>query len=118
MHISALVASLVLAVAMLGSGVAKLVRAQRVVAMMQAVGVREPMLPLLGGLQIAATIGLVLGVWVPVLANAAAVGLILYFAGAIGAHLRARDPNWQGAALFLALSTATLILLVLVPQRG
>lgn len=115
MHIAAITASLVLAASMLGSGLAKLARAPRVVAMMEAVGVRGPLLILLGGLQIAAAIGLVVDVWIPGLAIAAAVGLVLYFAGAISAHLRARDPNLQGAALFLILSAATLTLLLIAP---
>jgi uncharacterized membrane protein YphA (DoxX/SURF4 family) len=103
---------------MVGSGFAKLLRAPRVVAMMQAVGVGGPLLPLLGGLQIAAAIGLVAGVGIPALAIAAAVGLVLYFAGAISAHLRARDPNRQGAVLFLILSAATLTLLVIATRHG
>ena len=41
------------------------------------------------------------------------LGLVLYFAGAIVAHLRARDPAMQGAAAFLALAVATTAVLLL-----
>jgi hypothetical protein len=112
-HIAAVIASVILALAMLASGVMKVLRAPRIVTMMGAVGVTPRQLPALGVLQIAATLGLIAGIWVPALAIAAAIGLILYFAGAIIAHVRAHDPASQGAILFLALAAVTLALLLL-----
>jgi hypothetical protein len=112
-HIAALITSLILAVAMLASGVMKVIRAPRIVSMMGAVGVTPRQLPFLGALQIAAAIGLTAGIWFPALAIAATIGLVLYFAGAITAHVRAKDPAIQGAILFVAVSAATLTLLIL-----
>ncbi|MFB2599236.1 DoxX family protein [Herbiconiux sp. P17] len=113
MHIAAVIASVVLALAMLASGVMKVIRAPRIVAMMGAVGVTPRQLPVLGALQIAATVGLIAGIWLPTLGIAAAIGLILYFAGANIAHVRAHDPAFQGAILFLVCATITLALLLL-----
>lgn len=111
MHISAIVVSLVLALAMLASGAFKLSRAPHIMKFAESVHLTPPQLTMLGGLQIAATVGLVWGVWFRPFAIAAAVGLVLYFAGAVGAHVRAGDRSMQGAVGFLLLSGVTLTLL-------
>lgn len=67
------------------------------------------MLPL-GTLLASGALGLVIGFAVPTLGTAAAVGLILYFLCAIGAHLRVRDSGVGGAVSFLLLAAAALIL--------
>ncbi|GAB7070513.1 DoxX family protein [Mycobacterium hodleri] len=113
MHVAALILSVVLGLAMLASGVMKLIRAPRIVSMMAAVHVTPPQLTALGALQVASTIGLVAGIWFPPLAIAAAIGLVLYFTGAIVAHVRAGDPAMQGAVAFLLLAGATTVTLVL-----
>lgn len=57
----------------------------------------------------AGAVGLLTGFAVPLLGTAAAVGLILYFIGALGAHIRVRDRGIGGAASFLVLAVAVLI---------
>jgi hypothetical protein len=54
------------------------------------------------------SIGLLIGFAVPVLGTAAAIGLVLYFIGALGAHIRAHDRGFGGAVSFLALAVAAL----------
>lgn len=54
--------------------------------------------------------GLLVGFAVPALGIAAAGALVLYFVCAIGAHLRAGDRKIGGAAFFLTMATATLVL--------
>ena len=54
-------------------------------------------------------LGLLIGLAVPVLGTAAAIGLVLYFVCALGAHLRVRDPGIGGAVSFLVLAVAALI---------
>lgn len=66
------------------------------------------MIPL-GTLLAAGAIGLLIGLAVPVLGEVAAVGLILYFIGAVSAHIRARDPGFGGAVSFLALAACALV---------
>src|SRR5689334_19004363 len=53
-------------------------------------------------------LGLLIGFAVPVLGTAAAIGLVLYFAGARSADLRVRDPGIGGAVSFLVLAVAAL----------
>ncbi|MEG8035495.1 DoxX family protein [Sphingomonas sp. LR61] len=113
MHIAAIVLSLVLAVALLGSGVMKLVRNPKIVASMQAVHVTPSQMTVLGVLEVAAAAGLVIGIWWVPLAIAAAIGAVVYFVGAVVAHLRAHDKDLQGAVVLLVLSVATLVVLLL-----
>ena len=66
----------------------------------------------LGFLLGAGSLGLVAGFAVPVLGTAAACGLVLYFASAAGAHIRARDtrlPAWVNWAAFFSLAVAVLV---------
>jgi uncharacterized membrane protein YphA (DoxX/SURF4 family) len=112
-HIAAVILSLVLAAAMLGSGVMKLVGAAPMRANMASVHVTPSQMRVLGVLEVLATIGLLAGLWIPALGIAAAIGSIVYFVGAIVAHVRAHDKGLQGAAALLVLSVATLVVLLL-----
>lgn len=68
---------------------------------------RSWMLPL-GTLLAAGALGLLVGIAVPVLGVLAACGLVLYFLGALAAHLRVRDRDLGGWALYFALAVAAL----------
>ena len=57
-------------------------------------------------------LGLLVGIRVPLIGIAAAVGLVLFFVGAIITHLRARDYSFGLAAVFLLLAVAALVLRV------
>ncbi|MFE3194168.1 DoxX family protein [Nocardia sp. NPDC059240] len=113
MHITALILSVLLALAMLQSGLMKFVRPAWIRQFAAAVHLNTSQLAILGTLQIAATLGLIGGIWFPPVAIAAAIGLVLYFVGAIAAHLRSHDPNMLGAIIFLTFSLATSSLLIL-----
>jgi hypothetical protein len=65
------------------------------------------MIPL-GVLLAAGALGLLVGFAVPLLGTLAAVGLVLYFLGALGAHLRARNYQLGAPAFFLSLAAAAL----------
>lgn len=69
---------------------------------------RRWMIPF-GILLASGALGLLIGFAVPVLGTAAAIGLVLYFTCALGAHLRVRDPGIGGAVSFLVLAVAALI---------
>jgi hypothetical protein len=71
-------------------------------------GIPRKYVPVLGSLLAAGTAGLLLGFAVPVLGTAAAAGLVLYFAGALGAHLRAGSRNLAGWAVFAVTVDANL----------
>jgi hypothetical protein len=75
------------------------------------VGVPLSWLLPLGGLKAAGAVGLLVGIAVPVIGAAAAVGLVLFFVCAVFAHLRVR---WYATlafpGTFLLLAVAALVL--------
>lgn len=69
---------------------------------------RRWMVPL-GILLAGGAVGLLVGLAVPALGTAAAIGLVLYFVCAVSAHLRVGDRQIGGAVFFLLLATAALV---------
>jgi hypothetical protein len=61
---------------------------------------------ILAACEFAGAAGLVLGIWWPLLGVAAGVGLVLYFVGAIAAHLRVDDVKGMGPAAFMLVLAA------------
>jgi membrane-bound ClpP family serine protease len=62
----------------------------------------------LGVLLAAGSLGLLAGFAVPLLGTLAAAGLVLYFLGALIAHLRVGSRQLVGWALFLSIAVASL----------
>jgi hypothetical protein len=62
----------------------------------------------LGLLLAAGALGLLVGFVVPALGVLAAGGLVLYFVGAFGAHLRARNYEFGPWAVYFSLAVAAL----------
>jgi uncharacterized membrane protein YphA (DoxX/SURF4 family) len=111
MFIACVVVSVLLGLMALGSAMGKLTKAQTSVDTITGVGVPLAWFPWLGAAEILGGLGVIVGLAVAPLGVAAAGGLVLYFLGAVGAHLRKQD--YQGArlpALPLLLSIAALIL--------
>lgn len=102
------VATLLLALLALASAVAKLGREARVFDNLTRAGVPARAFPYLAGLLLVGAVGLLVGLWWPPLAVAAAVGLTLYFLGAVGAHLRARDDSFVPPLVLTVLSSVVL----------
>jgi hypothetical protein len=73
-------------------------------------GVPRAWVPRLGLCLAAGALGLLAGLAVPLLGVLAAVGLVLYFIGALIAHLRVGSRQIVGGVVFLSLSVAALIL--------
>ncbi len=99
-----------------GIAVADLLRARFVLANSAEVAVPPSWLPWLAGLKAAGAAGLLLGLLgARPLGVAAAVGLVLFFAGAVAAHVRARVLHNIAFPLgYLALNAAALALAVAV----
>ena len=75
------------------------------------VGVPLRVFPVLAGLEIAGAIGVVAGLWLAPLGIAAAAGVVLYFVGAIAAHVRVGDVKGVASPLvMLALAVVVLVL--------
>lgn len=66
-------------------------------------------LPVLGSLLAAGSAGLLAGFAVPLLGVLAAAGLVLYFVGALVAHLRVGSRQLVGWAVFFLTSVAALV---------
>jgi hypothetical protein len=80
---------------------------------MTRVRVQRWMLYPLAVLKIAGALGLVIGIGMPALGVAAAIGLVLFFVGAITAHIRVRDfSSIPFPGIFLVLAIASLVLRV------
>jgi len=69
-------------------------------------------MPLLAVLELLAALGLLVGIWAKAAGLAAAAGLVLYFIGAVIAHLRAKETvkDLFPAALLATISLVTLLL--------
>ncbi|MBH0778440.1 DoxX family protein [Nocardia bovistercoris] len=116
MNIATVLITGLLALAVTGSAVATLTRQPAIVATVEAVGFPTAHLRVLGALKLAAALGLGLGLlWLPI-SVAAAAGLVAYFLAAVYLHIRARDNAIVPPTVFLALSVAALVLLVLVAR--
>jgi DoxX-like family len=72
-------------------------------------------LPFVAAAQLAGAIGLLLGLRVdPIVGLAAAIGLVVFFIGAIAVHIGSGAyKSIPGPALFLALAIATVVFAVL-----
>jgi hypothetical protein len=66
-------------------------------------------IPVLGTLLAAGSLGLLAGFAVPLLGTLAAGGLVLYFLGALGAHLRVGSRKLIGWAVFSSVAVAALV---------
>jgi hypothetical protein len=86
----------------------------------EVVGFPVSLFPLLAACEIAGGIGLLVGIYRPKLGVAAAIGLVLYFVGAIIGHIRVED--WAGlkapiTPFLLAVTTLTLRVLSMPRAR-
>lgn len=105
------VLTLVTAAINLWAATADFMRARFVLANATELDLPLKWLPTLGALKAAGAAGLLLGLaGVPLIDTAAATGLVLFFLGAVGIHLRKRVyHNIAYPAIFLALPTAVLL---------
>lgn len=105
--------AVVLAAIAIVSAMGKLRKMPQVIESMTHVGVKPNQIPVLAYLEIAGAIGILIGIAVPLLAFISAGALMLYFAGAVIAHLRVKDKFKDFApALFLAVLFGYLAYLV------
>ncbi|CCQ15007.1 putative integral membrane protein [Rhodococcus sp. AW25M09] len=113
MFILTLIISVLLAVALTFSAVGKLTRNDSVIPMLEQVGVPPDKIPWLAYLEILGAVGLLVGLAVWPIGVAAAVGVVLYFVGAVAAHLRVKDKEFAPAAGLAVFAVAALVLRVL-----
>jgi DoxX-like family len=88
---------------------------KQVLINMAKAGVPESWITMLGLLKAAGAVGLLIGIGVPLIGVTAAIGLILFFVGAIITHLRVHDYSFGLAIVFLLLAVSALILRLASP---
>lgn len=92
MHVLGIVLTVLIALVTLVSAIGKLTGMQQVSELLDSVGVEGPLRQALPFIQIAGAVGALLGlIALPDLGVAATAGLTLYYAGALGFHLRTGD---------------------------
>lgn len=112
MFIATVVVSALLALAALGSAAGKLTKNPKIVENMTKLSVPLAWLPRLAVAEIAGAVGLLVGLGVPAIGIAAAIGLIAYFVGAVITHVRAKDKELAPAAVLALVAVAALVLRV------
>ena len=116
MTILLIVLGALLCAAVTASALGKLRGMPQVVQTLTHVGLTPGQIRALGVVMLLGVLGIVAGIWVPMLGVLAALGLVLYFAGGVIAHLRVKDPI-KDAAPALGLGVLSLIVLVLELMR-
>jgi hypothetical protein len=91
------------------------IRFKYVLINMAKANVPESWITTLGLLKAAGAVGLLIGIGVPLIGVAAAVGLVLFFISAIITHLRAHDYSFGLALVFLLLAVAALVVRLASP---
>ncbi|GLW74876.1 membrane protein [Kitasatospora phosalacinea] len=111
MFVSLVAVTVFMSVLLLVSAGAKSLRTRHITEQMSTLGVPQGMMALLIGAQVAGAAGAVAGLrWGPV-GIAAAIGLTLYFAGAVASHLRVGDLKGAPPAAVLTVVSVALIVL-------
>ena len=109
MHIAYVLVTIVVALANSYAAALSFAGAESVKVVADTVRVpRKWMIPF-GVLLACGAAGLLAGFVVPALGTVAAVGLVVYFIGAVSAHIRVRDPKVTAAVSFLVMAIAALV---------
>jgi hypothetical protein len=117
MFIAYIIVAILVSAMLVSSAITKLRRNPSVVHSIHEVA-KVPLswLPWLAACEIAAAVGLLIGIfWWP-LGVAAAIGIIIYFIGACTAHIRAKDFKGLSAPVVIALVAIAILVLRLLSQ--
>lgn len=112
MFTACIVVTVLVSLALLGSAAGKLTKQPMVVEQLTAVGVPDSRFPQLAALEIAGAVGMLVGLKFAGLGVLAGVCVVLYFVGAVVAHLRANDKQIAGAVVLGLLAAAAVALRV------
>ncbi|MEU8766630.1 DoxX family protein [Streptomyces griseus] len=113
MFIAYAVVGVLLAFALGASAALTFTRNEAVTASMGKVGVPGTWFPWLASLKAAGALGLLIGLGAPLIGSAAAVGVVLYFVGAVVTHLRVKGYEIAPPVVLALLAAAALALRVL-----
>ena len=110
MFLAYIVVSILAAAANGFSATLDFIRYEPILINMDKANVPKSWLTTLGIFKAAGALGLLVGISIPLIGTAAAIGLILFFVAAIITHLRAHDYSFGLALVFLLLAVAPLVL--------
>ncbi|MFB6623284.1 MULTISPECIES: DoxX family protein [unclassified Streptomyces] len=110
MFIGYAVVAALLALALSASAFLTFTRSPQIVGNMTKLDVPESWLPRLATLKAAGALGLLAGLAVPALGGAAAIGVTLYFIGALITHLRVKDYEVAPVVVITLLAISALVL--------
>ena len=116
MTVTLVITATLLGLVAAATGLGKISKQAALVETLSQVGVRENQVPMLGALEVAGAIGLLVGIWVTPIGIAAAIGLACYFLGAVIAHLR-KGHGVQEFAPALVLFVLAAVVMVLELNR-
>lgn len=108
MYTAFVIVSVLAAAALVFSATVDFIRYEKVLSNMTRARVPESWLTTLGALKAAGAAGLLVGLGVPVIGAAAAIGVICFFIGAIVTHIRAGWYDFRFPAVYLALAVGSL----------
>ena len=113
MFVATIILSVLLAAMFCVSAFFKITRRQPFVQVYAEIGVPERWLNALAAALLAGALGLLVGLWLAPIGIAAAIGLILYFIGGVGFHVKAKDwKNTPAPTIILVLVIVVLVLRV------
>ncbi|MCZ0984810.1 DoxX family protein [Streptomyces diastatochromogenes] len=110
MFVGYVVAAVLVAVMLVFSGRGMIVKDERVMASLNAVQVADTWRLPLAAVKFAGALGLLVGIAYRPLGIAAAVGVVLFFVGAAGAHLRVKDGKGAAFPMILVAVSAVPVL--------
>lgn len=116
MNIALVIIAALLGIAAVFSAVGKLRGMPQVVQTLNHVGVKDSQIPILAVIELLGALGLLVGIWVPILGTLAALGFTIYFLVAFIAHLRMKD-SMKDAGPALLLTIVSIVVLVLELAR-
>ncbi len=111
MFIAYITVAIILSILLIISGSLLLAKDKSITATLTELGVPLSWYPLLAAAKFAGALGLLAGIGYRPLGVAAATGVVLYFAGAVLAHLRTKDVKGTVAPLVLTLISAAPLVL-------
>jgi len=75
-------------------------------------GLKTQQIRLLATIEILGSLGLLVGIWIPILGKLAALGFALYFLGAVIAHVRAKDAGKDMAPALVLMIISIIVTLL------
>ena len=114
MFVATVVLTLLLAAVFIGAGIPKILGTKTSLRMRDHLQINPQLYRVVGFLEIAAVAGLLIGLFVPVLSVAAAVGLVLLMIGGIVSHICAGEAKGSlPAAVIFAATVAAVVVRIL-----